>query len=343
MMAQGLRRLLAPRAQPQAQGAEWCAARGTMRVACISEGSPTRIACVPPGANSAMSDQCSVNAKLLRDLTHKLGLSDQLLQPALEEVAHVRRESAARAAQVAQLEAALAREAQQRLTLAKLVLNAHAHLQRAILAAAALGSAREVTPVPEPLGAAARRVMAHVECGLGALAIDLQPLLSGAPRGATAMDQLRLLAEEPSLSPPRRAARSYPQAQAQPARESLGGHSHGWMPPHETSPFTPRGSARRSSPAILVSLRSPLMALRPLAGRAGVAFLPGPARRALEQQQLQPVGSPHTEEARPASVGTQWAQAGRLKTLPPDRSSRGVVPLVCRTHWLIDGAAVNMG
>ena len=274
-----------------------------------------------------MSDQCSLNAKLLRDLTHKLGLSDQLLQPALEEVAHVRRESAARAAQVAQLEAALAREAQQRLTLAKLALNAHVHLQRTGLAVAALGSACEVTLVPEPLGAAARRVAAHVECGLGALATDLQPLLGGAPRGATAVEHLRLLAEEPSLSPPGRAAPSHPQAQAQPAHESLGGHGHGWMPPHETSPFTPRETARRSSPAILVLPRSPLVALRPSAGGGG-ALLHGPARRALEQKQFQPVSSPLAEEGRPTSVGTQWAQAGRLKTLPPDKSSRGAVPLV---------------
>ena len=305
-----------------------CHPVGTVRVGGIGEGFTDQNH-VPPGANSTMSDQCSVNAKLLRDLTHKLGLSDQLLQPALEEVAHVRRESAARAAQVAQLEAALAREAQQRLTLAKLALNAHAHLQRAGLAAAALGSACEVTPVPEPLGAAARRVAAHVECGLGALATDLQQLLGGTPRGATAVEQLRLLAEEPSLSPPGRTARSHPQAQAEPAREFLGGHGHSWMPPHETSPFTPRGTARRSSPAILVSPRSPLLALRPSAGGVGT-LLHGPARRALEQNHLQPEVSPLAEEGRPISVGTQWAQAGRLKTLPPDKSSRGAVPLVVR-------------
>ena len=326
IMAQGLCRLLA-RGSPRPKapsGVPPCV--GTVRVDCIGEGFTDQNR-VPPGANSTMSDQCSVNAKLLRDLTHKLGLSDQLLQPALEEVAHVRRESAARAAQVAQLEAALAREAQQRLTLAKLALNAHTHLQRAGLAAAALGSACEVTPVPEPLGAAARRVAAHVECGLGALATDLQLLLGGAPRGATAVEQLRLLAEEPSLSPPGRTARSHPQAQAQPAREFLCGHS--WMPPHETSPFTPRGTARRSSPAILVSPRSPLLALRPSAGGVGT-LLHGPARRALEQKQLQPEVSPLTEEGWPISVGTQWAQAGRLKTLPPDKSSRGAVPLVVR-------------
>lgn len=278
-----------------------------------------------------MSDQCSMNAKLLRDLTHKLGLSEQLLQPALDEAAHVRRETAR---QVRQLEAALAREAQQRLSLAKLALNAHTHLERAGLAAAALGSACEVTPVSEPLGAAVRSVAAHVESGLGALATDLLPLLGGAPRGATAVEQLRVLAQDSSLSPSLmsssgRTARSQPQVRAQPSHASLGGLGHAWIPPHETSPSTPRGLARHSSPAIIVSPRSPLeVAVRPSLG-AETLILHGPARRALEQKQpLQPVGSALAEEARPTSVGTQWAQAGRLKTLPPDRSSRGAVPLV---------------
>ena len=276
-----------------------------------------------------MSDQCSVNAKLLRDLTHKLGLSEQLLQPALDELAHERR-------QVRELEAALAREAKQRLSLAKLALNAHTHLERAGHAAAALGSACEVTPVSEPLGAAVRSVATHVESGLGALATDLLPLLGGAPRGATAVEQLRVLAQDsclsPSLSSPGHAARSQPQARAQPSHASLGGLGHAWMPPHETSPFSPRGLARHSSPAIIVSPRSPLVAVRPSLG-AETLILHGPARRALEQKQpLQPVGSALAQEARPTSVGTHWAQQGRLKTLPPDRSSRGAVaprPLRC--------------
>lgn len=324
----------------EAQGPEGGAAVGTVRVGCTCARGRRLEPCASTGANSTMSNQCSVNAKLLRDLTNKLGLSEQLLQPALDEVAHLRRESAARAAQVKQLEAALAREAQQRLSLAKLALNAHTHLERAGLAAAALNSACEVTPVSEPLGAAVWSVAAHVESGLGALATDLLPLFGGAPRGATAVEQLRVLSQDsspsPSLSSPGRAARSQTQASAQPSHMPLGGLGHAWVPPHESSPFSPRapwrGFACHSSPAITVSPRSPLVTVRPSFG-ADTAILHGPARRALEQKQpLQPVGSALAQEARPTSVGTQWAQAGGLKTLPPDRSARGslrgAVPLV---------------